>query len=100
MINKKAIEVAITLRRDEKSPLKFKGELIGTATRLAVNENDDGVFTEEISARLFRTSGGKYVVGIECYDKTNEQYEDRFAETRVIKPEDYTQSSVRQYPED
>jgi hypothetical protein len=44
-------------------------------------ETDKGEdITLETSARLFKTSGGKYVVGIEEYDKTNEQYERRFAE--------------------
>ena len=41
----------------------------------------------EISARLFKTSGGKYIVGVEEYDKTNEQYEVRFAEVATTLKE-------------
>jgi uncharacterized protein YhdP len=72
---------SITLRRDGKGALKFNGERIGSASRTNQIETDKGEdITLETSARLFKTSGGKYVVGIEEYDKTNEQYERRFAE--------------------
>ena len=79
---------AITLRRDGKGALKFKGERIGAATRLRQLQDDrEEWYDLEISARLFKTSGGKYVVGVEEYDKTNEQYEVRFAEVATTLKE-------------
>jgi hypothetical protein len=72
---------SITLRRDNKGALKFNGERIGSASRTNQIETDSGEnITLDTSARLFKTTGGKYVVGIEAYDKTNEQYGWRFAE--------------------
>jgi hypothetical protein len=74
-------ERAITLRRDGKGVLKFKGERIGAARKVSeLYDNNDDSYMLETSARLFKTSGGKYVVGVEEYDKTNEQYGIRFAE--------------------
>ncbi len=69
----------ITLRRDGKGALKFNGERIGAATRYSTFEpdNDQVDHTFQISARLFKTSGGKYVVGIEVYDQTEESYDCR-----------------------
>jgi hypothetical protein len=72
----------ITLRRDGKGALQFTGERIGHATRTIQVGTDDEAVTIETSARLFKTPSGKYVAGIEQYDKTNEQYEFRFAEAR------------------
>jgi hypothetical protein len=72
---------AFTLRRNGESPLKFNGERIGSATRTEKTEDDDGEeITVETSARLFKTTGGKYVAGVEEYDKTNEEYLFRWAE--------------------
>lgn len=79
---------AVTLRRDGKGPLKFKGERIGDASRAYELTADNGEpYTLQLSARLFKTTGGKYVVGVEEYDKTNEQYGVRFAETAVTLQE-------------
>ena len=39
--------------------------------------------TIEVTARLFKTSGGKFVVGVEKYDRTNEQYKCRHAEAHI-----------------
>ena len=65
----------ITLRRDKQGALKFNGERIGAATRTETIEahpqyngwSED--HTMETSARLFKTASGKYVVGIEIYDR-------------------------------
>jgi hypothetical protein len=79
---------AVTLRRDGKGPLKFSGERIGDARRSRELETDNGEpYTLEISARLFKTTGGKYVVGVEEYDKTNEEYGIRFAEAAATLQE-------------
>lgn len=68
----------ITLRRDGKGPLKFNGERIGSATRRSQSEDNDGEMkSHEISAKLFKTTGGKYVLGVEVYNHTDEQYEAR-----------------------
>jgi len=65
----------ITLRRDGKGPLKFSGERMGSATRRFSHSKGDGTYTfYEISARLFRTTGGKYVAGIEVYNRSDEEY--------------------------
>ena len=51
---------AITLRRDGKGTLKFKGERIGAATRLhRLQDDHEEWYDLEVSARLFKTSGGK-----------------------------------------
>jgi hypothetical protein len=70
---------AITLRRDKKGALKFKGERIGSAKRNQdIPQEDDGESKSyEISARLFKTAGGKYVLGVEVYNHTDEGYEYR-----------------------
>jgi hypothetical protein len=79
---------AVTLRRDGKGALKFKGERIGAASRLRQLQDDrEEWYASEISARLFRTTGGKYVIGIEEYDRTNEQYGIRFAEVAATLQE-------------
>ena len=68
--------------------MKFKGERIGDATRAHEFETDNGdPYTLETSARLFKTTGGKYVVGVEEYDKTNEEYGIRFAEAAATLQE-------------
>ena len=58
---------------DGKGALKFSGERIGSATRENVEGNDENRF--DIGARLYQTSGGKYVFGVEVYNKTAERYE-------------------------
>ena len=40
--------------------------------------NDDND-TIETTARLFQTSGGKFIVGVEDYNRTTEQYAERYA---------------------
>ena len=82
MKNKNAVK-DITLRRNGKGPLKFKGERIGDASRTFKDELDDeGAAlktpeTRELSVRLFRTAGGKYVLGYEEYNRTTEEYVNR-----------------------
>ena len=72
---------AITLRRDGKNALKFKAERIGAASRhYQYQDDNDDWYTLEVSARLYKTTGGNNVVGVEGYDKTNEQDQTRFAE--------------------
>jgi len=66
---------SITFRRDGKGALKFSGERIGSATRENVEGNDENRF--DVGARLFKTTGGKYVFGVEVYNKTAEHYEFR-----------------------
>jgi hypothetical protein len=70
---------SITLRRDGKGPLKFSGERIGDASRTyKVDLNDDGEGKScELSSRLFRTGGGKYVLSAEIYNRTDEAYHAR-----------------------
>jgi len=63
---------SITFRRDGKGALRFSGERIGSATRENVG-NDENRF--DIAARLYKTVGGKYVFGVEVYDKTAEHHE-------------------------
>ena len=63
---------SITFRRDGKGALKFSGERIGSATRENVEGNDENRF--DIAARLYKTTGGKYVFGVEVYNKTAEHY--------------------------
>ena len=65
---------SIVFRRDGKGALKFSGERIGSATRENVG-NDENRF--DIAARLYKTVGGKYVFGVEVYNKTAEHYEFR-----------------------
>jgi hypothetical protein len=71
----------ITLRRDKKGALKFHGERIGAATRTwgGPGESDEKPEIYELSAKLFKTTGGKYVVGVEVYDRTEERYKCRDA---------------------
>jgi hypothetical protein len=72
---------SITLRRDSEGALKFNGERIGAATRVStIVDNDGEETTYSISARLFKTSGGKFVMGVEVYNKTDETYESRFGD--------------------
>jgi len=76
---------SIMLRRDGKGALKFNGERIGSARRSStINVADCGQAedwtTYEVSARLFKTSGGKYVLGIEVYNKTDEEYSTRWGQ--------------------
>jgi hypothetical protein len=71
---------SFTIRRDKKGALKFNGERIGSATRTSrtpVEHDPTGQLeeTHEVSAKLFKTTGGKYVVGIESYNKTAEHYD-------------------------
>ena len=81
-------ERGITLRRDGKNALKFKGERIGAASRVYELQDDNSEsYRLEISARLFKTPGGKDVVGVEEYEKTNEQYGIRFAEAAATLKE-------------
>ena len=69
----------ITLRRDGKGPLKFNGQRIGDATRNSREEQEDGEMKSFVtSARLFKTGGGKYVLGVEVYNQTDECYDSRF----------------------
>src|ERR1700751_1396858 len=71
---------SFTLRRDKKGALKFNGERIGSATRNRQVQGDDEQWRDfEVSARLFKTKGGKYVVGVEVYNRTDEEYEYRDA---------------------
>ena len=66
---------SFTLRRDKKGALKFNGERLNSATRNHAKEDDLGeTKSYEISARLFKTTGGKYVVGVEVYNRTDEEY--------------------------
>jgi hypothetical protein len=69
----------ITLRRDKKGALRFKGERIGAATRTWEDRRDlnENWISYGISARLFKTTGGKYVAGVEVYNQTDEHYEFR-----------------------
>jgi hypothetical protein len=65
----------IKFRRDQKGALKFNGERIGAATREQRKQNENEEWeTYEISARLYRTTGGKYVAGVEVYNRTDEHY--------------------------
>jgi hypothetical protein len=66
---------SITFRRDGKGALKFSGEEIGSATRENVEGKDENRF--DIAARLYKTSGGNYIFGVEVYDKSAEHYEFR-----------------------
>ncbi len=69
---------SITLRRDGKGPLKFNGERIGAASRTQGIPDDSGEWKSyEISTRLFRTPSGKYIAGLEVYNRTDETYETR-----------------------
>jgi hypothetical protein len=69
---------SITLRRDKKGPLKFNGERAGSATRTEELDLIEGESkTYEISARLFRTESGKYILGVEIYNRTDECYHSR-----------------------
>jgi hypothetical protein len=69
---------AITLRRDGKGALKFKGERIGDAKRNAKVEDDDNeTKSYEISARLYKTATGKHIMGVEVYNRTDECYDSR-----------------------
>jgi hypothetical protein len=72
---------SITLRRDGKGPLKFKGERIGDASRTQVindeNDHEDRIF--EVSARLYQTAASKYALGYEVYNRTDECYDTRNA---------------------
>lgn len=68
----------ITLRRDQKGPLKFNGERIGTATRtVKIEEFNEEPKSYEVSAQLFRTESGKYINGVEVYNRTDEEYDSR-----------------------
>lgn len=70
---------SVTLRRDGKGALKFNGERIGSATRnFTIEDVNDEVKTHQVSARLFKTAGGKYIVGIEAYNRTDEEYGVRY----------------------
>jgi hypothetical protein len=78
----------VTLRRDGKGALKFKGQRIGSAGRVhseLVDYDESRVL--EIDARLFKTSGGKYVVEVEEFDKTHGRYGIRFAEAAATLEE-------------
>jgi hypothetical protein len=70
---------AVLLRRDGKAPLKFNGVKLGGAFRSYPEANDNGD-TFETTAKLFRTAGGKFVIGVEEYNRTTEQYVHRYAE--------------------
>jgi hypothetical protein len=76
---------SITLRRDGKGALKFNGERIKSATRnKQIDYSNDPQFEEwntfEISAKLFKTAAGKYVLGVEVYNKTDEVYDKRWGQ--------------------
>jgi len=66
----------ITLCRDGNSPLKFNGERIGDATRDIDREDEQSQEMKSyvISSRLYRSSSGKYVLGAEIYNQTDEKY--------------------------
>lgn len=71
-----------TLRRDKNGPLRFKGERIGSAIRdndELINEKTGEPDQVEISIRLFKTTGGKFVLGLEAYNHTQESYAVRLA---------------------
>ncbi len=69
----------ITLRRDEKRPLKFNGETLRTAIRKFAFEDDDGTKQAyEHEATLYRTETGKYVLEFTIYDETNEKWNCRY----------------------
>ena len=62
----------------KKGALKFNGERIGAATRQQRKQADNEEWeTYEISARLYKTTGGKYVAGVEVYNRTDERYASR-----------------------
>src|SRR5215470_19790381 len=67
---------AVTLQRDGQLPLCFSGEKIGSASRSYwfPDEHDD-IYRCEVKGRLFRTIGGRYVVGIEKYNRDRKDYE-------------------------
>ena len=68
----------ITLRRDGRGPLKFNGERIGAASRNQSIDDDSGESKSyEISTRLYQTPSGKYVAGLEVYNRSDETYETR-----------------------
>jgi hypothetical protein len=73
----------VTLRRDKQGPFKFTGERIGAATRTFVRNNNNATNNVdevcEVSVRLYRTAGGKYVLGVEVYNRTLERFEERDA---------------------
>lgn len=76
---------SITLRRDGKGALKFNGERIKSASRsYNLDESRDPQIEDlkvyDVSAKLFKTSGGKFVLGIEVYNKTDELYETRWGQ--------------------
>jgi hypothetical protein len=58
--------------------LRFKGERIGYATR--ARWNCDGCEDElKITASLYKTEGGKVVVGFETYYETEKRFDSREA---------------------
>jgi hypothetical protein len=70
----------VTLRRDQWRPLNFNGVKIGSVSRVETSEDDDEVTRKrEKSARLYKTSGGKFVMGVEVYNRTDQEYESRKA---------------------
>jgi hypothetical protein len=75
------INRAVLLRRDGAAPLKFNGVKIGSASRSYSYYNNETNQHEisEISARLFQTAGGKFIAGIEDYNRTTSQYDSRIA---------------------
>ena len=62
-------------------PLKFNGVKIRSASRSYSYYNNETNQNEisEISAQLFQTAGGKFVAGIEDYNRTTSQYDSRIA---------------------
>jgi hypothetical protein len=78
MMRRNSSDEKITLRRDQKGPLKFNGERIGTATRtVKIEEFNEEPKSYEVSAQLFRTESGKYIIGVEVYNRTDEEYDSR-----------------------
>src|ERR1700741_103552 len=78
----------ITFRRDGKGALKFSGQRIGSAVRVKWRYDDeDNAYENEIAVRLYKTTGGKYVLGFEVYNKTEEHYVCRDAEVAATLDE-------------
>jgi hypothetical protein len=69
-----------TLRRDGEAPFRFKGVRLGDATRIQDDSDEEGnQKVVEITTRLYRTVGGKFVAGVSVYNRTEEHYEQKAA---------------------
>jgi len=80
----------VTLRRDGKRPLQFQGESIANDSTKTLNS------TRWTKADVFKTKGGKYVVGIghiTCWEGESEHYSAESFET-LEQVADYLEEQV------